>query len=243
LTDFWHWAHHDGFGNHGTWNAEGSYAIGDAWRVTAAAGTAFRAPDATDRFGYGGNPQLKPESSRQFELGLRWIGAGQGFRLSLFDTRINSLILFVFNPVTFGGINQNVDRARIRGAELSYNWNRAPWAVEASATLQNPRDETSHELLPRRAREHFDVRLARTSGALTASAALSVSGPREDVSFPSNVRLPGYALLNAGLDYELRSAWSVQLRIDNTLDRRYQLAYGYNTPGRSLMLGARYHYQ
>ena len=31
------------------------------WRLTLGAGTAFRAPDSTQRFGFGGNPLLAPE--------------------------------------------------------------------------------------------------------------------------------------------------------------------------------------
>ncbi len=109
-----------------------------------------------------------------------------------------------------------------------------------AATLQNPRDESTGEQLLRRARSHYDLRVAHQRGRLTSSATLDVSGPRMDVSFPSNVRLPGYALLNAGLDFQLRPTWSVQLRLDNALDRAYQLVYGYNTPRRSLVLGTRY---
>ena len=37
---------------------------------TLAAGTAFRAPDATDLYGFGGNPDLEPEESQSFEVEL-----------------------------------------------------------------------------------------------------------------------------------------------------------------------------
>jgi vitamin B12 transporter len=236
--------HHETFGNHSTWNAEYSRAVGSDWHLSAAAGTAFHAPDSTDRFGYGGNPKLEPELSRQVELGLRWRHGGQSVQLSAFDTRIDSLILFVLtDPANFVYTNRNVERARIRGVELSYELHRAPWTLSTSATVQDPRNESSHEQLLRRARLHADLRLAHQSGRLTASATLSVSGAREDVSFPSNVTLPGYTLLNAGIDYQLLPEWSVQLRVDNALDREYQLVYGYNTPQRSLMLGTRYRFK
>ena len=35
--------------------------------------------------------------------------------------------------------------------------------------------------------------------------------------------------------------WSVQLRLDNALDRDYELVSGYNTAGRSVTLAMRFH--
>ena len=51
---------HSTFGTYDTWNAEYGYPLSAATRVTAGIGTAFRAPDSTDRYGYGGNPDLRP---------------------------------------------------------------------------------------------------------------------------------------------------------------------------------------
>src|SRR3569833_2369897 len=55
---------HESFGGYTSWDAEYGYQLTASTRVTAAVGTAFRAPDATDRFGFGGNPALKPETAR-----------------------------------------------------------------------------------------------------------------------------------------------------------------------------------
>jgi vitamin B12 transporter len=81
------------------------------------------------------------------------------------------------------------------------------------------------------------------SGPLTTSATLAVSGPRFDINYPALVQLPGYTLLNVGFEYQIRPDWSVQLRLDNALDRAYQLVYGYNTPRRSLELATRLHFR
>ena len=39
--------------------------------MAASAGTGFRAPDATDLYGFGGNPDLEAEESLSFELRYR----------------------------------------------------------------------------------------------------------------------------------------------------------------------------
>ena len=61
---------HQTFGGHDTWNAEYGVDVG-SWRLRAAAGTGFHAPDSTDRFGFGGNPALQPETSRQISYRVR----------------------------------------------------------------------------------------------------------------------------------------------------------------------------
>ena len=62
---------HETFGGHATWNAELGVEAGAGGRVVASAGSGFRAPDATDLYGFGGNPALDPEESTSYEIGYR----------------------------------------------------------------------------------------------------------------------------------------------------------------------------
>jgi vitamin B12 transporter len=55
-------------------------------------------------------------------------------------------------------------------------------------------------------------------------------GSRGDVG---GTTLPGYALANLRADYRLNAAWRLGVRLENLFDRFYELAHGYNTPGRS----------
>ena len=114
---------HETFGNELTWNAEFGAAFGTGTRVTLSGGTAFRAPDSTDRFGFGGNPDLDPEVSEQVEISVRQkLGEHHQLSLSAFDNRIEDLIDYVIIDFdTFEGQNQNVERAHIKGVELGYN--------------------------------------------------------------------------------------------------------------------------
>lgn len=235
---------HETFGTHDSWNAEYGRAFSSNWHVTAAAGTAFHAPDSTDRFGYGGNPDLQPERSRQYELGLRWQGRTQQLQLQAFENRIDNLILFALvDPVNFIYRSENGERARIRGLEASYEWRSGPWQLAGSATLQEPRNLTTDQPLLRRARRHYDLRLQHSAGALVLAGELSYSGARYDSSFPSTIRLPGYALLNASASWQISQRWKLQLKLDNALDREYTLVNGYNTPRRSVTIATRYQLQ
>lgn len=49
---------HETFGSEYTWNVDYAFDLTDNTELVLSAGTGFRAPDATDRFGFGGNPDL-----------------------------------------------------------------------------------------------------------------------------------------------------------------------------------------
>jgi vitamin B12 transporter len=233
------YTHHETFGSRGTGNLEYGRRLASGWRATIALGTAFHAPDSTERFGFGGNPELQPERSRQGQLGLRWAPTGsQELRLSAFENRIDGLIQYVLiDPVNFIYQAQNVEQARIRGAEAEYRWHSGPWQLRGSYSIQDPRNLTTGEMLLRRARHNALAGAVYETERFSVDAELQLAGPRIDFG---PVPLGGYALLNLGCRYELAPGWSAQLRLDNALDRRYELASGYNTPGRALTLAMRY---
>ena len=105
------------------------------------------------------------------------------------------------------------------------------WNVDSSLTIQNPRNQDSGSQLLRRPKQKLESTVERGFGErLRAGAELVVSGKRDDVG---NVTLPGYALVNLRATYALGTTWRVGLRLENALDRNYELAHGYNTPGRS----------
>jgi vitamin B12 transporter len=239
------YTHHETFGAHTTWNLEYGRVLRAGLRVTLAAGTAFHAPDSTDRYsGFGGNPGLRPEVSRQGQLGLQWqFGSGQQLRFSAFENRIDDLIQYVLlDPVNFTYLAQNVGHARSRGAEAGYSWQHASWRLHADYAVQDPRDLDSGAPLLRRARRNLAIGAQYDAGRAYAGASLQLAGPRADYDdFGNLVTLGGYALLNAGCGWQLAPGWTAQLRLDNALDRRYELVNGYNTPRRSLTLAMRYH--
>ena len=83
----------------------------DAWRFTAAASTAFRAPTFQDLYGFGGNPLLKPERARTKELGVQWAQGPQRLRVVAFDTEYEDAISFDLQTFTAA----NVRKASVNG--------------------------------------------------------------------------------------------------------------------------------
>ena len=241
-------AHYSAFGDHATWNAEYGYAVTADTSLILSAGTAFRAPSATDRFGFGGTPDLKPESSRNFEVGIKSrIDSRQEVTFAAFQNTIDDLIVFVNDPTNllFGGENQNIDRARIRGIEASWDFREGPWMAHAEGSLQDPRDLIDHSPLLRRSRHSFTLSGARTIGRGQIGTELLLAGPRPDIDVVSGAPAQdgGYLLAAIYGKLNLTPQWSVTARLDNALDRRYELADGYNTAARSASVSTRYSFR
>ena len=230
---------HDAFGGHTTWDAEYGYHFSPRTRFSAAVGTAFRAPDATDRFGFGGDPNLQPETSRNIELGLHHqLASRQSLALSMFDNRIKNLIEYDIASNKL----MNIGRARIRGIEASYDIQTRPWGARIEAIAQNPHDEVNDEPLARRAKRTLTVSLFYDAGRYRVGADWLATGKRKDSPF-SDVYNAGYGLLTLTAQTHLSKEWTLQGRLENVTDQSYTLADGYNTAGRSLYVELRYGYK
>ena len=242
------YAHDTQFGAASTWNAEYGYDLFAATRLIASAGTGYRAPDADDLYGFGGNPDLRPERARNYELGLtQRIGLFQTLDLRAFRNSVSDLILVEFSPsndpsVDFGYQAVNVDRARSEGLQARWRYERADWSARLSGILQNPKDLSDDTQLLRRARRSLSAGLTRRFGRWHADADVLATSRRPDIDAASGAPVTdgGYVLLNLGGGVEFARHWSLGLRVDNVLDRDYQTAAGYRQPGASVYASLRY---
>lgn len=227
------------FGGETTGTAAWGMGFGDGWRVIASYGTGFKAPTFNELyFPFFGNAALRPESSRTVEAGLAWNGERTHVRVDAFETDVDDLIAFdasLFLP-------NNIDRARLRGAELQIDSNIADWDIALSASWLDPENRSGayrgHDL-PRRARETARVSLDRAFGAWRVGATWVGEGERYD-DLANARRLGGYATLDLRGEYAFGSDWTLQAGVNNVFDRDYETAAFYNQPGRTYQLRLRY---
>jgi len=233
---------HETAGSEVTWNAEYGYAFTDRTRVYGLTGSGFRAPDATDRFGYGGNPDLKPETSRNYEIGVRHsLTPQQSLEVSAFHTDIDDLIDFtVLSYDPFEGVNQNVAAARIRGIEAAWAFTGQLWQARVEAIYQEPRDLSDDSWLLRRAQESLTVSLTRAFGPVLLGLDVLATGDRKDFGFPNDVTLDGYVLANLTAEWQATPGFALIARVENLLDEDYELASTFNTPDRGVYVAMRY---
>ena len=94
-------------------------------------------------------------------------------------------------------------------------------------------------MLPRRAERIANLDIGRRIGAFGLGAALHAEGRRYD-DLANKYKLGGYATLDLRGEYAFATAWTLQARVANALDKQYETARYYNQDGRNYFLSVRY---
>jgi len=111
--------------------------------------------------------------------------------------------------------------------------------VSASLDLQDPKDDATGKLLPRRAREHGAIRVLQQVGPVQLGAEYVASSLRYDDA-ENRRTMGGYGIVNLTLEWPFAKGFSLQLRGDNVFDKNYQLAADYSTGGATVFAGIRW---
>ncbi len=227
------------FGGETTGSLAWGYALAPAWRVTASASTAFKAPTFNDLYFPGfGNPALGPETSVGVETSLRYDAGATRTSVTAFENRIDDLIGFDtgFRPV-------NIDETRIRGLELEGSTRWRLLDLRGSIEWLEPQNRSAGALrgktLPRRAERSAKLGAGLQLGPVRLGADLLYSGTRWD-NLANTRRLGGYSVVDLLVDWRVAPAWRIQGRIANALDRSWQTAAFYPQPGREVFFTVRY---
>ena len=225
---------HESFGNQATYNVEYGYELTSSWSVRGGLGRAFRAPDATDRYGFGGNPDLEPEISDEYQLGLRYAPDDRhSVDIEFYANDIEDLIEFDFATFTL----VNIDSAEIRGVQLGYEYLGDSFSLRTDLVRQQADNTSNDSRLLRRAEESITVSYTQDVGRHRLGLSVLASGDREDFG---GVALPGYVV--ASLTGQLQLSRNLQLntRVENLLDADYQTAADFRMQGRSAFIELKY---
>jgi vitamin B12 transporter len=229
------------FGSKNTASAAYGYALTPQWRATASVGTAYRAPTLYQRFSAYGVATLKPESSENAEVGLRFKHGPSSVGVVVYRNNLTNLITFAAaGPCasTFG-CYANTARATYEGVTLTANHLWGEVNLSASLDWQDPRDQDTDKQLRRRAKRHGMLMAGTRVGSWLFNAEAQISGERfEDAA--NTKTLAGYSLLNLSTSTPLAKDWTLVARVDNLADKSYVLAETYATAGRTFYLGVKW---
>ncbi|MCG8996065.1 TonB-dependent receptor [Laribacter hongkongensis] len=230
------------FGGKTTGTLGYGYRVNEAVKLTANWGTAFRVPTFNDLYwpddgnGYVGNPNLKPESSRNAEVGAELSGALGKLKLAAFENRVDDLINGYDCSGGFLCTSSNVNKATIKGVSLTGSTVLVGTTLRGNVNWQDPRDDITDKRLTYRSEWYGTLDVSRPFDQLTLGSTLRVAGSRYADS-GNTKELGGYALVDLYADYALNPTTRLFARVNNAFDRDYTQLAGYNTAGREWLVG------
>jgi len=243
-----------------TWQLAASYQLSPALRLRGSVGTGSKAPTFTERYGYYedlfiGNPDLKPESSRAWEIGMdfNWADGQHQFQLAYFDQDLQDEIDgFVFDPETFLFTARNKDTDSYRnGVEAVFDTRLASSIkLIASYTYTDATEEdATGQPVPevRRPKHMASVSLnyyfGNDRGNLNLN--LNYTGSQQDIFYSpetftsERVDIDAYTVLDLATAWKLTRSLEITARISNLLDEEYEEVLGFVRPGRAVYAGLR----
>ncbi len=242
------------YGSKLTYSAAYGYFFTKELRTNVNYGTGFRAPSFNDLYypGYG-NTNLKPESNRNFELGIHYETKDYGAHLTAYQNRIENFILPVNCPYAgcsspayySGSFPENYSLVQIKGASLGLDANlNNNWSIKASGDVMSTVDQTTNLSVPYRANLVGNLLIDYKYKKVNLGTNLTYSGDRwggVDGAKTANINaMPSYTLVSLYGSYFIEKNMSLFVRWNNIFNSQYQTNFGYANAGSNIFAGIRY---
>ncbi|MBB6262001.1 vitamin B12 transporter [Paenochrobactrum gallinarii] len=245
--------HNQQFGDKTTYNIGASYEIEPELILRTSYATGFRAPTFNDLYFPGsGNPDLKTETSKSFEIGLNWhISQQTSFDIVVYQNNAKNQIIWqqITADENSSWAPYNVT-SRTRGIEasLSHRLDEA-WAVKASIDLRKPinkerfdpnspnGDDYNGKYMPNADRFKASGELSYRPDENLDLIARVLYGSSRYSNAANTKKLSDYITADFVATYAFDQQSKIKLSVENVFDKQYQTKDGYRMPGRTMSLG------
>jgi hemoglobin/transferrin/lactoferrin receptor protein len=240
----------------GSGNVSARYQVTRNVALTALVGRGFRAPNIQERSFFGlastgdtyiqQNPNLKSETSLNYELGFKVRYARYSGGFNVYQNNVNDFIGLVFlgaDPETGLDLAQfeNTERATIRGAEFQLEtYLTDTWTAFGNVTYIRGTDDKTGDPLPLIApvKGVLGVRYQQPTwwGELGTRMVA-----RQDQVPPGYETTPGFAVLDLRGGYEFNMGLTLQAAVENVGNVAYHEPFNVRLePGRNVKLSVGY---
>ena len=241
---------HSAFGSKVTPRIGVTHIIGPKAHLRASYSEGFRAPNFVELYydsAYGsGNPNLKPEKSRQFEVGISKEFEKDTVDLAVFTNDVRDLIKWETDPNTWLGTYNNIQRSRKNGVEFSWEHRFSPSAsLGLSYSYINALNSATKQRLDGIPHNKISLTAAKTVKSWDIALTGQVSDARPDLTFDpvtfamSHVTVPGKLVLDLSLTHRGGKSCNPYVIIRNLTDVSHEEVAGYPAEGRSVEVGMR----
>ena len=238
--------HDEQFGGATTYNIGASYELTDGLVARTSYATGFRAPTFNDLYYpdpyLSGNPDLKPEKSHSYEVGLNWQATTQtSLDMAVYHIRVKDQINWApIAPGSFIWHPANIDQVEITGFEatLAHEFNDE-WSGRLGIDIREPLNKSPGvhgRYVPYGDRFNATAGLTyKPMDQLELSAAV-IYGRARYADAANSVKLPDYITADFTALYALDEQSQFKFSVANIFDEQYQTKQGYRAPGRTLDL-------
>ena len=204
-------------------------------RLIPSYGTSFRAPTFSDLYFPGSsNPDLKPETAKNMEVELKGKFEGGSWSVSVFQNDMKDMI--VSSP-DFPWTPENVDKARIKGLELTLITKLMGWDVQTNATVLDPENRSGAykgKTLYRRATQLFNVNADKQFGKWLFGGTFRAQNKSWN-DHANTQRVAGFATMDLRAGYQLTKELKAETKVTNLLDKEYTTTLGYRDEPRRVL--------
>ena len=214
-------------------------------KLKASYATGFKAPSPFQLFGtsisgfgvFNGNPDLKPEESKGWEVGVEQ---------NLFNDKVSAELTYYNNDIKNliqGGAttNSNVGVAVTRGAEFDLSVDVTDsFSAQIGYAFTRAFNNISGADLLRRPKHKGHLNLTyKMNDKTSVSSQITHIGKRADIDAATfaTIKSSSYTLVNMQANYQFNKSVGFFGRLENLLDKDYEEPNGFSQPGISTFIG------
>ena len=249
--------HHSEFNWHTTWQSGLSWEFYEGYKLIGSYATAYKAPNLTQLYAYSssaygttlGNPNLKPEESKQWEIGVEGTTGPLFWQVNAYHNDIDNLIAYkAGNPISS---YENIGEAEIKGIEWVGEFETGVLHHQVTYQYIDPRNKKTDKILERRAKQQIKYQLDWNVANVDWGLTYQYIGSRYDKDFSQydlstkdykRLKQGGVSLWDITAAYPITSHLTIRGKIANMFDKDYETAYGYRTAGREYFLTGSYNF-
>lgn len=214
----------------------------------------YRVPTFNDLYGpndWGSNPNLKSETSDNYESFLEYSTSLQSSRLTGYYNKVDDYIVWQSYPTPKNPDNgkiENINKAKIKGFTLNSDWNINNYLFGLSYDYQKATDHSDYTgrytwdyninaPKPMDYNGNYLVIRPKHKGMVYVGYQLADLNLRAEYQYVDNyyynaantTKVDDYNLVNISGNYQLTPALSMSARLNNVFNKKYITSPGYST--------------
>lgn len=207
----------------------------DELNLSANYGTGYNVPNLYQLHDvWAGNDTLQPEKTKSYDVSIEY----KGFSATYFNTKVKDMIDYNYTTWAY---EQMSGTSKLKGTEIAYkNSIIEDIFLNLSYTNLSAKDTNGDKLLNRPTNKFgFGVDYYGLKD-FQFNINGEYIGSRESVNYLSSTKKTktgNYTIWNAVVDYDINKNFSTYVKLDNILNKDYQIVDGYATSQRAAFVG------